>query len=147
MADVINKLPADLRANYRANRKSSPVIEQLKVAAALKLWGARGYREIGFEVPSDFEGTTFYVNVLARNAEGMVGVECVSRFHLGWLRGRVAQLRRCLPADSYLVVVFPFGVDEGRIDKVVRLVDEIWVTDKDNSKVARMMFISFCHKG
>ena len=52
IAKVISKLPEDLRANYkRTARKSSSVIEQLRVAAVLKLWEARGYRDIKFDVP------------------------------------------------------------------------------------------------
>jgi hypothetical protein len=69
------------------------------------------------------------------------------RFHLGWLRWKIAWLRRCLPDGSYLVVIFPFGVDERRIDRVVELVDEVWVTDKDNAKVERMMGSSVLRKG
>jgi hypothetical protein len=145
MNDLINKLPEELRANYEKHtRKGSAVVESLKVAAGLKLWVDRGYREVGFGVPSDFGGKTFYVDVLARDAKGMVGVECASSVHLGRLRRRVEQLRRCLPADSYLIVVFPFGVDES-VDKAAELADEVWVTGKDG-KVARMMFTSVFHK-
>ncbi len=147
MEGVINKLPEELRANYRASRKGSAMVEGLKVVAALKLWVNRGYRELGFEVPCEFGGKTFFVDVLARDAEGVVGVECMSSLHLGWLRWRIAQLRRCLPPNSYLIAVFPFGVDEGRVDRVVGLVDEVWVTDKDNSKVERMMFMGVLRKG
>jgi hypothetical protein len=38
-------------------------------------------------------------------------------------------------------------VDERHLDRVMGLVDEVWVTDKDNSKVERMMFTSAFHKG
>jgi hypothetical protein len=102
---------------------------------------------VGFGVPCDFGGRTFYVDVLARDTNGMVGVECASSAHLGWLRRRVGQLRRCLSVDCYLVVVFPYGVNEALVDRVVGLVDEVWVTSKDNSKVERMMFMSTFHKG
>jgi hypothetical protein len=88
--DAVSRLPEELGINYRVNRKSSPAIEQLKATAALKLWFDRGYREVGFGVPCDLAGGRFYVDVLARDADGMVGVECVSRLHLGWLRRRVA---------------------------------------------------------
>ena len=145
MDDVINKLPDELRANYRINRKSSPIIERLKVAAALKLWNDRGYRDIKFEVPLIFGGKTVSIKVLAKDAEGgVVGVECVSSVNLGWLGGRVGRLRCCLPSGSWLVVVFPSGVDE-RVREVVELADEVWVTGK-NGMVEQMMFMSFFHK-
>jgi hypothetical protein len=115
--------------------------------AALKLWFDRGYREFGFGVPSDVEGRTVYVDVLAQDAEGMVGVECVSRPNLARLRGRIAWLRRCLPDGCYLVVVLPFGIDEDYVDRVVELADEVWVTDKDNTKVERTIGTSVFHKG
>ncbi len=142
MDDIIDKLPDELRANYKINRKNSPVIEQLKVAAALKLWNDRDYRDIRFDVPLVFGGKTVLVKVLAHDAEGgVVGVECVSSVNLGWLDGRVEQLRRCLPADSYLVVVFPPDVDE-QVREAVELADEVWITGK-NGKVEQMMFMSF----
>ena len=142
---LTDKLPEELRANYKINRKNSPVIELLKVAAALKLWGDRGYREIGFEVPLIFGGKTVSIKVLAHDAEGgVVGVECVSSVNLGWLGGRVAGLRCCLPSGSWLVVVFPSGVDE-RVREVVELADEVWVTGKGGT-VEQMMFMSFFHK-
>ena len=116
--DTIEKLPKELRANYKTSRKSPPIIESLKVAAALKLWGDRGYREIGFEVPLIFGGKTVSIKVLAHDAEGgVVGVECVLSVNLGWLSGRVGQLRCCLPSGSWLVVVFPSGVDERAFGK------------------------------
>ncbi len=143
---VADKLPEELRASYKINRKGSPVIEGLKVAAALKLWNDRDYRDIKFEVPLIFGGKTVSIKVLAHDVEGgVVGVECVSSVNLGWLGGRVGQLRRCLPADSYLVVVFPSGVDE-RVREVVELADEVWITGK-NGKVEQMMFMSFFCKG
>jgi hypothetical protein len=83
----------------------------------------------------------FYVDVLARDTDGMVGVECASSVNLGWLRRRVAQLRVCLPPDTYLVIVFPSSEGECA-DRAVELADEVWVTGKDNTKVARMMFTS-----
>jgi hypothetical protein len=46
--NITDKLPEELGANYRANRKGSPIVERLKVAAALKLWGDRGYRDVRF---------------------------------------------------------------------------------------------------
>jgi len=76
----------------------------------------------------------------------VVGVECCSRLDWDWLRGQMAQLRGCLPANSYLVVVFPSNVAE-RANKAAYLADEVWVTNKDNSKVERMMFVSVCHRG
>ena len=145
-ADVADKLPKELRAAYSDARKGSEVIESLKVAAALKLWVERGYREMGFDVSSDLGGKTFYIDVLAKNDAHMVGVECDSGVNLGRLRRRVVQLRRSLPEGSYLVVVFPFGVEERHVDGAVGLVDEVWVTGKDG-RVARVMFTSVFHKG
>ncbi|MCL5877325.1 MAG: hypothetical protein M1540_05885 [Candidatus Bathyarchaeota archaeon] len=145
--DAANKLPEELRENYKGHaRKGSAVIESLKVAAALKLWCDRGYREMGFEVSSDLGGKTFHIDVVARDEKGMVGVECINSPHLGWLRWRVAQLRRSLPEGSYLVVIFPFGLDERHIDRAVELVDEVWVTGEDG-RVERMMCMSVFHKG
>ena len=144
--DVIDKLPAELRANYKIRGKGSPVIECLKVAAALKLWEACGYRDIKFDVPITFSRKTFFVKVLARNADDVVvGAECVSSLRLGWLRERVAQLRGCLPPDSWFIVVFPANVD-GHVKKVVKFVDEVWVTGK-NGTVEQMMFMSVFGKG
>ena len=145
-SQTISKLPEELRANYRINRKGSAVIEQLRVAAALKLWNARGYRDIKFDAPMSLGGKTVFVKVLAQNAEGVVvGVECVSSLRLGWLRERVAQLRCCLPPDSWIVAVFPSDVGEG-VKKAAKLVDEVWVTGK-NGTVEQMMFMSVFGKG
>jgi len=145
MNDVTSKLPKELRANYQRNRKSSSIIECLKVVAALKLWENRGFRDVRFEVPLFFGGRSVFVKVLAREGDRMVGVECCSRFDWGWLRGRVALLRGCLPVDSYLVVVFPSNAEK-RANKAAYLADEVWVTGKGNRKVEQMMFISACHK-
>jgi hypothetical protein len=49
------------------------------------------------------------------------------------------------PPNTYFVIVFPSTVGK-RVDKVMFLADEVWVTDETNSKVASMMFISTCHK-
>ncbi|MCL5876505.1 MAG: hypothetical protein M1540_01675 [Candidatus Bathyarchaeota archaeon] len=145
--DVADRLPEELRENYEGHtRKGSAVVEGLKVAAALKLWCDRGYREMGFEVSSDLGGKTFHIDVLAKDAESMVGVECTSNPKMGQLRKRIEQLRNSLPTNSYLVIIFPFGVDERHVDKAVELVDEVWVTGKDGT-VARMMFTSVFHKG
>jgi hypothetical protein len=93
-----------------------------------------------------FGAKTFFVSVLARDAEGVVvGVECASSLKLGWwLRGRVVRLRCCLPFGSRLVVVFPSYVGEG-VRVVVKWVDEVWVVGK-NGMVERMMFRSFFRK-
>jgi hypothetical protein len=144
--DVASMLPEELRAAYSDSRKGSAVIERLKVAAALKLWVDRGYREMGFEVSSDLGGKTFYIDVLAKNDEHMVGVECASSFNWERLRRRMTQLHRSLPEGSYLVVIFPFGTDEKHTDKALTLADEVWVTGKDD-KVERMICTSVFHKG
>ena len=143
----VDKLPEELRANYKRHaRKGSSVIEHLRVAAALKLWEARGYRDIRFDVPMTFGGKTFFVKVLARNEEGVVvEVECASSLKLGWLRRRVVLLRGCLPPGSWLIVVFPANVGE-RVKKVAKLADEVWVTGK-NDTVEQMMFVSVFRKG
>ncbi len=143
---LTEKLPQQLKESYKDSRKSSPVVEGLKVAAALKLWNDRDYRDVRFEVPLIFGGKTVLVKVLAHDAEGgVVGVECVSSVNLGWLSGRVEQLRRCLPADSYLIVVFPPDIDK-QVREAVELADEVWITGK-NGKVEQMMFMSFFCKG
>ena len=143
---VANKLPEELRANYNNKRKGSPVVEGLKVAAALKLWNDRDYRDIRFDVPMTLGGKTVLVKVLAHDAEGgVVGVECALSVNLGWLGGRVEQLRRCLPSGSWIVVVFPSNVDE-QVREAVELADEVWVTGK-NGTVEQMMFMSFFRKG
>jgi hypothetical protein len=121
------------------------VVEGLKVAAALKLWVDRGYRELGFGVESEDDGKSFYVDVLANGDNGMVGVECASRLHLGWLRWQVKKLRRYLPPNSYIIIVFPENVGE-QAEKAVELADEVWVTGKDGI-VERMLFTSVFHKG
>ena len=141
-----DKLPEGLRTNFEEYAfKSSAVINQLKAAAALKLWNDRGYRDITFDEPMTCSGKTVFVKVLVRNAEGVVvGVECASEVRLGWLRRRVALLRGCLPPDSWLVLVFPSNVGE-RVKKAVRLVDEVWVTGK-NGTAEQMMFMSVFRK-
>ncbi|MCL5877551.1 MAG: hypothetical protein M1540_07055 [Candidatus Bathyarchaeota archaeon] len=122
------------------------VVECLKVVAALKLWCNRGYRDVEFSVPLTLGKKKFFVDVLARREDVVVGVECMPSANLGWLRARMALLRRCLPPNTYFVLVFPSTVGE-RVDKAAFLADEVWVTDEDNSKVASMRFISVCHKG
>lgn len=144
---IISKLPEELRAKYKMQaRTCCDRVECLKVAAALKLWGDRGYRDIEFGVPLVFRKKMVFVDVLARNEDGVVGVVCMPSLHLGWLRGQVAQLRRCLPPNCYLVIVSPSTVGE-RVNRAAFLADEVWVTDKDNSEVASMMFVSVCRKG
>ena len=120
------------------------VVEGLKVAAALKLWVDRGYRQLGFGVESDVGGKSFYVDVLAHDANGMVGVECVSSLHLGWLRWQVKQLRRYLPPNSHIIIVFPENVGE-QAEKATELADEVWVTGKDGT-VEQMMFMTVFHR-
>ena len=145
MGDVASKLPEELRANYKSSaRKGSAVVEGLKVAAALKLWVDRGYRQLGFGVESEDGGKSFYVDVLAHDARGMVGVECASSVHLGWLRWQVKQLRRYLPPNSHIILVFPANVGE-QAKKATKLADEVWVTGKDGT-VEQMMFMSVFHK-
>ncbi len=146
MDNVISKLPEELRANYESSvHRCSVVVEGLKVAAALKLWVDRGYRQLGFGVESEDGGKSFYVDVLAHDANGMVGVECASSVHLGWLRWQVKQLRRYLPPNSHIIIVFPESVGE-QAEKATKLADEVWVTGK-NGTVERMLFMSVLRKG
>lgn len=138
-------MPEELRANYNSSaHRCSPVVEALKVAAALKLYVDRGYRELGFGVESEDNGKSVYVDVLAHDADGIVGVECVSSLHLGWLRWRVKQLRRYLPQNSHIIIVFPQTVGK-QAEKAVEIADEVWVTGKDGT-VEQMMFTSAFHK-
>jgi hypothetical protein len=146
LTDFADKLPKELKVNYQTNHKRSPVIEQLKVVAALKLWDNRNYRDVRFEVALPFGGRTVFVKVLAKDKNHLVGVECAPCLDLGWLRGRMAQLRGCLPPDSYLVIILPLNAAK-RANKAAYLADEVWITDKDNNKVEQTMFISVCHKG
>jgi hypothetical protein len=62
----------------------------------------------------------------------------------GCLRGRIALLHGCLPPEGYLVVVFPSTVDELVSRAHIWLIMLLGVTNKDNIKVERMMFISVC---
>ncbi len=144
--DALSKLPEELKAIYKTSPKSSPVVEGLKVAAALKLWNDRDYRDVKFEVPLFFKEKTVFVKVLAKGADGVVvGVECASNVRLEWLRERIAELRGCLSPDRYIIAVFPEAVEK-QAEKVTKIVDEVWVTGK-NGTVTQMMFRSTFHKG
>lgn len=143
---IINKLPEELKAKYEAQAfVCCDVIECLKVAAALKLWVNRSYRDVDFSVPFVLGREKLFVDVLARGENGVVGVECMSSLSLGLLRERMGLLRRCLP-EAYFVIVFPATVGK-RVEKATFLADEVWVTNKDNSMVESMMFVGTCHKG
>jgi hypothetical protein len=96
-------------------------------------------------VPLALGTKTVFVKVLAQNDDGTVGVECTSNVKLGWLRRRAAQLRGCLPADSWLILVFPSTAGES-INKAVKLADEVWVTGKDGT-VEQIMFITAFRRG
>jgi hypothetical protein len=72
--NAANKLPEELRANYRANRKGPAVIEELKAAAALKLWRDRGHRNVRFEVPLALGRKKLFIKVLAQEEDRMVGL-------------------------------------------------------------------------
>jgi hypothetical protein len=146
MDNIANKLPEELRAKYQTQAcVCIDVVECLKVAAALKLWCDRGYREIAFSVPLALGRKKFFVDVLAKKEDHTVGVECMPSPNLGWLRERMALLRRCLPPDTYYVIVFPSSTDK-RVNKAAFLADEVWVTDETNSKVSSMMFTTVWHK-
>ncbi len=140
------KLPEQLRESYKASRKESPIVESLKIAAALKLWNNRGFRDIEFDVPKILAGKTVFVKVLAKNVEGRVfGIECASKVNLPKLKERLMALQVCLPQDGYIIAVFPETVGE-KADKVVELADEVWLTGKEG-KVTQMMFSTVLHKG
>ncbi len=146
-SQTISKLPEELRAKYEAQAcECCDVVECLKVTAALKLWHNRGYRDIAFSAPVVCRKKTLFLDVLAKDEKGVVGVECMPSPNWGWLRERMAKLRRCLPPNSYLVIIFA-ATDSERVNKAVFLADEVWVANEDNSKVASMMFASVCHKG
>jgi hypothetical protein len=142
----LEKIPDQLITNYKTQaRKGSPAIEHLKIAAALKLWNDRSYRDVRFDVPLVFGGKTVFVKVLAKNADGLVvGIECASTVRLQCLRKRIELLQACLPPDSYIIVVFPQTAGE-QAQKAANFVDEVWVTGK-NGKVEQMMFTSTFHK-
>ncbi len=136
--NLVQKMPEELGKIYNDSRKSSPVVEGLKVAAALKLWD-REVVDIRFDVPMVFGGKTVCVKVLAKHPDGTVfGVECASAVRPNWLRERLAVLQMCLPKDNYLIAVFPASAYEGA-RRVVKLADEVWVTGGDG-KVRQMMF-------
>ncbi len=144
-SQLISKLPEELRTKYlKYTRKSTPTIETLKIATALKLWNDRSFRDVQFDVPLVFRGRTVFAKVLAKNGDGVVfGVECASVVRLGLLRARIELLRACLQSDSYFIVVFPETAGE-RVDKAVKFADEVWVTGK-NGVVAQMLFASVLH--
>ena len=142
----IEKLPEKLKAKYlESARKDSPKVESLKVAAALKLWNDRGYRDIQFEAPITHEGKTVYVKVLAKHADGvLVGVECASTLRLEQLRKRITILQSCLPPDTYIIAVFPETLEK-QAEKATQYTDEVWITGK-NGTVNKMMFNSYLGK-
>ena len=145
MDNITEKLPKEIKLIYDTSRKSSRSIEELKVAAALKLWNDRGYRELGFEVPSDLNGKTFYVDILAQDARGFVGVECTPNLNLERLQRQIKQLRHSLPPNSHTVIVFPTNIGE-QTKKAVKLADEVWVTGKKGT-IEQMMFMTVFRKG
>ncbi len=137
-----DKLPEELRKNYKSSRKNSPIIEALKVAAALKLWEDRGFEDIQFDVPMVFAGKRFFVKVLAKHSIGAVfGVECASTVRMYWLKQRLVTLQLCLPKDSYVVAVFPEAA-WAKAEKVTALADEVWITG-NNGKIKYIMFSKF----
>jgi hypothetical protein len=143
--NLTQELPQQLKEEYRKSRKNSPAIEALKVAAALKLWNDRGFRDIKFDVPVAYGGKTMFIKVLAKHEEGTVfGVECASNVRLGYLKQRLSALQKCIPKDSYIVSVFPETASE-KAEESVTLADEVWVTGK-NGKINQMIFHSYLGK-
>lgn len=140
-----NILPEKLKANYKASRQSPPVVEGLKVAAALKLWNDRGYQDIQFEAPITYGGKTVFVKVLAKHADGtLVGVECASTARLEQIRKKITVLQSYLPPDTYLITVFPETLEK-QAEKATRFADEVWVTGK-NGTINQIMFRSYLGK-
>jgi hypothetical protein len=140
------KLPDDLKTKYSKHaRKSSAIIEQLKTAAALKLWNDRGYRDVRFDVPLMFGGKTIFVKVLAKHADGtVVGVECASTIKLKQLQKRLTKLQDCLPPGTYIIAVFP-ETAEKQAEKATQYTNEVWITDK-KCTITQMMFSSYLGK-
>jgi hypothetical protein len=140
------ELPEELKTNYiKQAHKTSHAIERLKIMAALKLWNDRNYHDIQFDVPITRNGKTVFAKVLTKNAEGLViAIECTSVLRSKRLRARIELLRNCLP-NSYIIAVFPSTAGE-KVEKVIGLTDELWVTGK-NGKVEQMMFMSAFHRG
>lgn len=87
---------------------------------------------------------TFYVDVLAQDDRGFVGVECAPNLDLGRLRRQIKQLRHSLPPNSHTVIVFPASIGE-QTKKAVKLADEVWVTGK-NGTVEQIMFMTVFRK-
>gem|GEM_PF-1773307 len=144
---LADRLPDELMAKYKAQTCACCyIVECLKVAAALKLWCDRGYRDVEFSVPLALGRKKFFVDVLAKKEDQVVGVVCMPRLHLRWLRCHIKRLNHCLPPDSYIVIVFPSTTGK-RVSKAAFLADEVWVTDETNSKVASMIFTTVFHKG
>ncbi len=82
--NLTQKLPPQLQKEYQKSRKNSPIIESLKIAAALKLWNDRGFTDIKFDVPIAYDGKTMFIKVLAKHQEGTVyGVECAFKRQTG----------------------------------------------------------------
>ena len=118
----------------------------MKIAAALKLYKDRNYRDIKFDAPITHGGKTVYVKVLTKNAEGLtIAIECATEVRLNRLCKRLAQLRHSLFTDSYIIAVFPSTTGE-KAQKLVEFVDEVWVTGK-NGLVQQMLFTSFFSSG
>lgn len=139
------KLPEELKTIYKKNQKGSPIIESLKVAAALKLWNDRGYQDIQFETPITYGGKTVFVKVLAKHADGtVVGVECASTIRLEQIRKKITVLQSCLPPDTYIITVFPETLEK-QAEKATRFADEVWVTGK-NGTINQMMFSAYLGK-
>jgi hypothetical protein len=57
----------------------------------------------------------------------------------------VTQLRSCLPADTWPIIVFPSNAGE-RVRETAKLADEVWVTRKDGT-VEQIMFITVFTEG
>jgi hypothetical protein len=57
----------------------------------------------------------------------------------------MTQLHRCLPADSWLILIFSSNAGK-RVSEAVKLADEVWVTGK-NGTIEQMMFTTTFHRG
>ncbi len=126
-----DNLSQELNEAFKEHQKVPSAIEQLQLAAALKLWKELGFRHVILNVSLHHDGKRFFVKVLAKNKQGkLFGVECASSVRLERFRDRVVRLRACLPSDSYIIAVFPHTVGK-KADAVAKFVDEVWLMGEE----------------
>jgi hypothetical protein len=107
--------------------KNARLIEDLKIAAAYKLWKERGCRNVTLNERLTYNGKHFRAKVIARDKKGRTyAVECATSVRLDRLHKKVTRLRACLPPNSHIIAVFP-QTDGKIVEKVNTFVDEVWV--------------------